>query len=48
METPRKRHTVVFGALGNDAEITSLADLFLSCDNGFAFTLGENEVLEAE
>lgn len=48
METQRRRHTVVLGPLRNDAEISNLTDLFLSCDNGLAFTLGENEVLHAD
>lgn len=39
------RRTVVFSSLGNDNEIASLADLFLSSDDGLAFALREDEVL---
>ena len=42
------RLTVVFSPLWDDTEIASLADLFLSRDDGLACALGEDEVLQSE
>lgn len=36
---------VVLGTLGNDDQITGIDHLFLSGDDGFALTLGEDQVL---
>lgn len=40
------RHTVVLGALGYDAQVSCLADLFLTGDDGLALSLSEDQVLQ--